>query len=59
MNMFKNPEIGFWGGQALLVSSITGPALTTGMHLESHLAYISSAYISAGRLAFVRSQFAV
>jgi hypothetical protein len=26
-----NPEIGYWGGMALLVSSITGPGLTTGM----------------------------
>lgn len=25
-----DPEIGFWGGMALLVSSITGPGLTTG-----------------------------
>jgi len=25
----SNPEIGMWGGMALLVSSITGPALTT------------------------------
>jgi len=25
-----NPEIGFWGGMAILMSSITGPGLTTG-----------------------------
>ena len=30
--MLLNPEIGFWGGMALLVSSITGPGLTTGMN---------------------------
>jgi len=28
----RNPTIGFWGGMALLVSSITGPGLTTGIH---------------------------
>jgi hypothetical protein len=32
--MLRNPEIGFWGGMALLVSSITGPGLTTGNPLE-------------------------
>jgi hypothetical protein len=31
--ILRNPTIGFWGGMALLVSSITGPGLTTGKTL--------------------------
>jgi hypothetical protein len=31
----RNPVIGFWGGMALLVSSITGPGLTAGTNTAS------------------------
>lgn len=56
--MFKNTEIGFWGGQALLVSSITGPALTTGISPKNAMPtdYYSSTYISAGWLVPVCCQ---
>jgi len=51
-----NPEIGFWGGMALLVSSITGPGLTTGYILSPLvLTERSSIDISRGWVAFVRS----
>ena len=51
-----NPEIGFWGGMALLVSSITGPGLTTGMtgHSVVRIANNNSpARLSASWLAAV------
>jgi hypothetical protein len=37
------PVIGFWGGMALLVSSITGPGLTTSLHLQLIPNYYSHA----------------
>jgi hypothetical protein len=56
--MFRKTEIGFWGGQALLVSSITGPALTTGISAKNAMStyYCSSTYISAGWMVPVHYQ---
>jgi hypothetical protein len=35
-------EIGFWGGMALLISSITGPGLTTSLGSEFSTVFDSS-----------------
>jgi hypothetical protein len=58
------PAIGFWGGMALLISSITGPGLTTSLsHPPSRgnlaegvfgLTFASSLAISRSRMVLVR-----